>query len=111
MQIVPSATNRFKKTDNVIMYTEIYDPLLASDKPPRVGFAYRILDRATNKEVFFTGVAAADSFVHKGSPIVPAGMLVKVKDLPAGNYRMLVQAVDDANNHSPNRLVDFDLTE
>src|SRR6202008_3312929 len=27
MQIVPSATNRFKKGDNVIMYTEIYEPL------------------------------------------------------------------------------------
>src|SRR5439155_21337972 len=64
MQIVTSATNRFKKGDNVIMYTEIYEPLMASaDKPPRVGFAYRIKERATDKEVFFTGVAAADNFI------------------------------------------------
>jgi VWFA-related protein len=111
MQVVPSATNRFKRTDNVIMYTEIYDPLLASDKPPRVGFGYRIQERATNKEVFFTGVAAADNFVRKGSPVVPAGMMVKVKDLPAGSYRMIVQAVDDANNHAPNRSIDFDLVD
>jgi len=112
MQIVPSATNRFKKSDNVIMYTEIYEPLLASaEKSPRVGFAYRIKERATDKEVFFTGVAPADNFIQKGNPVIPAGMLVKVKDLPAGSYRMVVQAVDDANNHAPNRTVDFDLTD
>jgi hypothetical protein len=38
-------------------------------------------------------------------------MLVKVKDLPSGSYRMVVQAVDEANNHAPNRTVDFDLTD
>ncbi len=112
MQIVPSATNRFKKSDNVVMYTEIYEPLLASaEKQPRVGFAYRIKERATDKEVFFTGVAPADNFIQKGNPVIPAGMLVKVKDLPAGSYRMVVQAVDDANNHAPNRTVDFDLID
>jgi len=112
MQIVPSATNRFKKSDNVVMYTEIYEPLLASaEKQPRVGFAYRIKERATDKEVFFTGVAPADNFIQKGNPVIPAGMLVKVKDLPAGSYRMVVQAVDDANNHAPNRTVDFDLVD
>ena len=112
MQIVPSATNRFKKSDNVIMYTEIYEPLLATaEKPPRVGFAYRIKERATDKEVFFTNVVAADTFIQKGNPVIPAGMLVKVKDLPSGSYRMVVQAVDEANNHAPNRTVDFDLTD
>ena len=112
MQIIPSATNRFRKTDNVIMYTEIYEPLMASaEKPPRVGMAYRIKERASDKEVFFTGLVAADGFVQKGSPVIPAGMLVKVKDLPAGSYRLVVQAADDANNHAPNRTIDFDVTD
>ena len=101
MQIVPSATNRFKKTDHVIMYTEIYEPLLATDKPPRVGFAYRIMERATNKELFFTGVAPRTISSRRATRSVPAGMVVKVKDLPPGAYRMVVQAVDDANNHAP----------
>jgi VWFA-related protein len=112
LQVVPSATNRFKKSDRVIMYTEIYEPLLASaEKPPRVGFAYRIQERTTNKEVFFTGLSAADPFVQKGNPVIPAGLMVKVNDLPAGSYRMIVQAVDEANNHAPNRTVDFDVTD
>jgi VWFA-related protein len=111
MQVVPSATNRFKRSDNVILYTEIYDPLLASDQPPKLGFGYHVLDRATNKEVVFTGAVPADDFVQKGNPLVPAGMVVKVKDLPPGGYRLLLQAVDSAKNHAPNRTVDFEVTD
>jgi VWFA-related protein len=111
MQVVPSASNRFKRTDNVIMYTEIYEPLLTSATPPRVGFAYRIFDRASNKDIFFTGLAPADDFIQKGNPVIPAGMVVKVKDLAPGSYRLMVQAVDGANNHATDRLVDFDVTD
>jgi hypothetical protein len=112
MQVVPSASNRFKRGDNVILYTEIYEPLLASaDTPPRVAFAYRVLERASNKEVFFTGVAPADEFIQKGNPVIPAGMVVKIKDLQPGAYRLIVQAVDSANNHAPNRTVDFDVAD
>jgi hypothetical protein len=111
MQVVPSATNRFKRSDNVILYTEIYDPALATDKPPKVGFGYHVIDRGTNKEVLFTGAVPADDFIQKGNPLVAAGMVVKVKDLPPGGYRLLVQAVDGANNHAPNRNVDFDVTD
>src|SRR5262249_7413203 len=111
MQIVPSASNRFKRSDNVIMYTEIYEPLLTSATPPRVGLAYHIYERATNKDVFFTGVAPADDFIQKGNPVIPAGMMVKVKDLAPGSYRMVVQAADSANNQAPNRSVDFDVAD
>jgi len=111
MQFVPSATNRFKRSDNVALYTEIYDPLLASDQPPKVAFAYHVMDRATNKDVVFTGALPAEQFIQKGSPVVPTGMLVKVKDLPPGNYRLVFQAVDGAKNHPPNRSVDFDVTD
>jgi len=40
VQITPSGSNRFKNTDNVVVYTEIYEPLLASREPPLVGMAY-----------------------------------------------------------------------
>jgi hypothetical protein len=38
-------------------------------------------------------------------------MMVKVKDLAPGSYRLVVQAADNANNQSPNRSVDFDVTD
>jgi len=111
MQIVPSASNRFKKSDNVIMYTEIYEPLLTSANPPQVGMGYRILERASNKEVFFTGVVKADDYIQKGNAVIPMGLMVMVKDLPVGSYRLMVQAVDGAGSHAPNRTVDFDITD
>ena len=111
LQIVPSATNHFKKTDNVIMYAEIYEPLLTGDNPPKVAFAYHILDRATNKDVMFTGAMPADDFIQKGSPVIPTGLKVNVKDLPVGSYKLLVQAVDSAKHNAPNRVVDFDVVD
>ncbi|HEX4545454.1 MAG TPA: VWA domain-containing protein [Candidatus Acidoferrum sp.] len=111
MQIVPSGTNRFKHTDNVAIYTEIYEPLLTSANPPQVGLGYRIFERASNKEVFFTGVIHADEYIQKGSPVIPIGMKLRVDDLKPGSYRLMMQAVDGAKNHAPDRAVDFDITE
>jgi VWFA-related protein len=111
MQIVPSGSNRFKHTDNVALYAEIYEPLLTSPTPPMVGFAYRIFERSSNTQVFFTQVIHADEFVQKGNSVIPVGMKVKVDDLKPGSYRLVMQAVDSAKNHAPDRIVDFDISE
>jgi VWFA-related protein len=111
LQIVPSGSNRFKHTDNVILYTEIYEPLLTSPTPPVVGMAYRIFERSTDKQVFFTEVVRADDFIQKGNSVIPVGMKVKVDGLKPGSYRLVMQAVDSAKNHAPDRSVDFDVTE
>lgn len=111
MQIVPSPTNRFKHTDNVVVYSEIYEPLLTTDNPPVVAMGYTILDRASNQKIFSTGAVRADEFIQKGSPVVPVGMKVKVNDLKPGSYRLVMQAVDSVKNNSPNREADFDITE
>jgi hypothetical protein len=103
MEIKPVATNRFKKTDNVIMYSEIYEPLLAGENPPKVVFGYNLLDRATNQQIMSTGSVSAEEFIHKGSPVVPVGLLVKVSDLKAGQYRLVLMAIDGA--------ADFDVTD
>jgi VWFA-related protein len=109
LQILPSGTNRFKRDGNVVVYSEIYEPLLTSDSPPKIGMGYRILDRATKKEVMFTGVVAADTFIQKGNPVVPVGLKVNVKDLTPGGYCLVLQAVDGAGNKAPNRMIDFDI--
>jgi VWFA-related protein len=111
MQIIPSPTNRFKHTDNVVVYSEIYEPLLTSDKPPVVAMGYTILDRASNQKIFSTGAVRADEFIQKGNPVVPIGLKVKVEDLKPGSYRLVMQAVDSAKNSAPNRMVDFDISE
>jgi VWFA-related protein len=111
MQMNPSATNRFKKTDNVAVYTEVYEPLLTSANPPQVAAGYTILDRASGNKVFTTGAVRLDDFIQKGSPMVPVGLNVKLKDIAPGGYRLVVMAVDGAGNHATNRVINFDVTE
>jgi hypothetical protein len=111
MQMNPSASNRFKKTDNVAAYTEVYEPLLTSTNPPQVMAGFAIVDRASGKPVFSTGAIRLDDFIQKGSPMVPVGLNIKVKDMAPGGYRLVMMAVDGAGHHAKNRTVDFDLTE
>jgi VWFA-related protein len=111
LQIVPSASNRFKHTDKVVMYTELYEPLLTTANPPQVAVAYRILERATSKQIFFTGVQLVTEFVQKDNPVVPIALVVNVKDLTPGSYRMVTQAVNSLKAQAAPRTVDFDITE
>jgi len=109
MQIVPMAVNRFKNSDKVVLYSEIYDSQLTQEKPPRVVLGYKIQERPTNKEMFFTGTVPADDFLQKGSPVVPIGMMVMIKDLPPGSYRVVLMAADSAGRQAPARMSDFDI--
>jgi len=111
MEIKPVATNRFKKTDNLIMYSEIYEPLLVGENPPKVVFGYNLLDRATNQQIMSTGSVSAEEFIHKGSPVVPVGLRVTVSDLKPGQYRLVLMAIDGAGRQATNRTADFDVTE
>jgi VWFA-related protein len=111
MHIAPSGSNRFKHTDSVALYAEIYEPLLTSATPPAVGMGYTIFERASNQKVFSTGAQRADDFIQKGNSVIPVGLRVKVDDLKPGSYRLVMQAVDSAKNHAPDRIVDFDITE
>ncbi|MGB8323878.1 MAG: VWA domain-containing protein [Candidatus Acidiferrum sp.] len=110
MQITPAATYRFHKADNLVLYSELYEPLLKNDNPPKVAAAYRIFEKATNKEVFYTGPVPMNDFIQKGSPIVPFGLKVQIQDLAPGNYRLVLLAADGANNHAPQREVEFVLS-
>jgi len=111
LQIIPSGSNRFKHTDNVILYTEVYEPLLTSATPPVVAVGYSIFDRATNQRVFFTGAQPTTDFIQKGNPVIAVGMKVKVDDLKPGSYRLVMQAVDGEKNRAPDRTIDFDITQ
>ena len=89
MQVTPAAKYQFKKSDNAILYSQLYAPLLATEKPPQVAAGYRVFDKS-NKEVFFTGAIALDDFVQKGNTVVPFGLKLQVKDLPTGTYRLVL---------------------
>jgi VWFA-related protein len=109
MQITPAASYQFKKTDNITLYSELYEPLLKTEPTTKVATGYRIFDTA-NKQIFFTGVIPLDAFVEKGNPVVPFALKVDPKELPPGNYRLVLLAVDGKNNQAPQRPVEFSVT-
>ncbi len=111
MQVTPAAKYQFKKSDNVVLYSELYAPVLKSEKPPQVGAGYTLFDKATNKQVFTTGGIALDDYIQKGNPVVPFGLKLQVKDLPAGTYRLLLQGMDSANNQAPPKEAEFTLSD
>jgi len=106
MQITPAASYAFKQSDKVVIYSQVYEPLLKSDTPPRVVAGYSILD-SSNKQIFFSGPIPLEEYIQKGNAVVPFGLIVQVKDLPPGSYRLVLQAADGAHNQAPNREARF----
>jgi len=107
IQITPAASYQFKKTDNITLYSEVYEPLLKTDPTTKVATGYRIFDKNTNQQVLFTGIIPLEGFVEKGNPVVPFALKVDTKQLPPGSYRLVLLAVDAKNNQAPQRPVEF----
>ena len=66
VQITPAAKYQFKKSDNVVLYSELYEPLLKTENPPTIGAGYVVFDKATDKKISATGVVQLDQFTQKG---------------------------------------------
>ena len=111
VQITPAAKYQFKKSDKVVLYSELYEPLLKNLNPPKIGAGYAVFDKATNKEVASTGAIPLDEFVQKGNTVVPFTLILRVSDWPPGSYRLVLQAVDAANNRAPQKEIEFTVSD
>ena len=109
MEITPSATNHFKKTDNAAVYAEVYEPLLLGDKPPQVGLELVVTDRKTGEKKMDLGTRANDASIRAGNPVVPIGLKLPVANLAAGSYKAELRALDSAGNTSKVRTADFEV--
>ncbi len=109
MQIFPSATNRFKKSDNAAAYIEVYDPLLAGEKPPQLGLEFRILDKKTGEKKLDVGVMDTKDLMKAGNPTVPVGVRLPLETLAPGTYSVDLRAEDSAGNSTDFRVAEFDL--
>jgi hypothetical protein len=108
-QITPAGTNRFKKTDPAIVYTEIYEPLLLGEHPPVVGVQLRVLDRKTGEAKQDSGLMNVAALIRAGNAVIPIGLKLPINSLVAGGYRAEVKAVDSTGNSSVARVADFDI--
>ena len=107
MQISPSASNHFKKTDTAAVYAEIYEPLMKTPKPPEIAFELRVVEPKSGEEKF-----RIRNRVPKGKdgvPVIPLGIKLPVAQLASGSYRVELKAIDSAGGASKTRTADFEV--
>lgn len=109
VQIFPSATNHFKKTDTGVAYIEVYDPALAADKPPELAFEYRIFDVKSGVQKLDVGMTDTKDLIKAGNPTVPLAVRLPLDTLPPGTYRVDLRAEDSAHHLTNFRTVEFEL--
>jgi hypothetical protein len=109
VEMIPSANNRFKRDERIGLYVEVYEPLMTSPNPPRVGVLFNIIDRKTNQPVHNSNTVPLEGFAEAGNPIIPVGIWLPVDKLQAGDYRLEVRARDAAGNVSPMHTEEFAL--
>jgi len=107
MEVIPSGSNRFKKSDKVALYAQVYDPGVANPSPPALRVAYQVVDQKTGKPIFATGTIDASPFAEKGSPMVPLALMIPTDTFAPGAYRIELQAAEAGGASSPVRTVDF----
>jgi len=111
MEVVPAASNRFKKSDTAAIYVEAYEPLLKEANPPKVGLEIIIVDRKTGEKKIDAGVSDTSGSVKAGNPVVPLGLKLPIDRLPPGTYQVQLVAIDSAGNHTKPSSANFDLVE
>jgi hypothetical protein len=100
LQFTPTGASKFSRYDNLVMYFEVYEPLLADEKQqpqPQVGAQVRILD-ASGAEKTDSGTVAINNYIRPGVPVVSAGLKVPLTGLTSGRYKVEVKALDSAGN-------------
>jgi VWFA-related protein len=106
MEIVPTASDHFKKTDPAVFYIEIYDPLLTGTNPPKVGLQMKVVDRKTGTQAFeMHGLLPNDP----GNPVVSLGMRLPLDKLNSGSYELQLTAIDTAGHQTSARTADFEV--
>jgi hypothetical protein len=107
LQIVPSGSNRFKTSDRVAIYLEVYEPQLANVNPPKVSLKLRILDKKTGESKLEAGVPDTGSSVIPGNPVIPMGVPLPVDHLQPGSYVVELRASDSTGQSSVARKAEF----
>jgi len=111
IQIVPTGSNRFKKSEQALLYFEIYEPLLVTPDPQNqtaVAIQMRIVDKKSGEQKVDTGLMRIDLPKEPGNPVIPLGEKMPVNTLTPGSYTLELLAADTAGKDFK-RTVDFEI--
>jgi VWFA-related protein len=111
LQVIPSGTNRLKGGSPIVLYLEMYEPLLLNPTPPpalTIAIQLRVLDRKTGEAKFDSGLGSVADMIKAGNPVIPVGLQVPAGTLVAGSYRLELSG-QDSFGRSIKRSADLDV--
>ena len=107
LELTPSGSNHFKKSDKAALYAQVYVPRLTEPNPPTVKCTYMVMDPKTGKAlVGATGMDLA-TYIQKGSPVIPVAFKLPLDKLEPGEYLLAVQASEGPGDLTQVRTVKF----
>jgi VWFA-related protein len=109
MRIVPAATDHFRKSDNLVLYSEVYAPELLDPTPPKIGLEYVVMDRKTGEKKVDAGITDTAMAIQAGSMVMTLGLKVPIDKLGPGSYRVQLRALDSNGKSTEFRSADFEL--
>jgi VWFA-related protein len=101
---VPSATNRFRNSDRLYLYTEVYEP----PAPTSLSVQYRVIDRKTNIVAMDSGMVNASNYIHPSSTAIAFATTIPLDRLASGEYRLEVKAQGPTAD-AVERTADFEI--
>jgi VWFA-related protein len=107
-QFTPTGVSRFKPSDTVALYFEVYDAAVTTEKKPTVGAQLRILDAKSLAVLTDSGNVLIDSYVRPGNPVVAAALRMPLAELKPGAYRLELKAIDSTGAFAT-RTTDFEI--
>ena len=107
-EFVPSGTTRFKKTDAVGVYFELYEPQLLQTHPSSLRFRIRVFDRKSN-ELKSDSETMSVPLAKWTDPAIPVGWKLAMDKLIPGSYRLEVVAVDSNGGAPLVRNTEFEI--
>lgn len=107
IQVVPSGSNHFKKSEHTGVYVEVYEPLLANPNPPKVMLEVLLLNAKTGEQRAHFAVKDTSALIKPGNPMIPVGVQIPISQLEPGAYRVEMRALDSVGNTTKMRTADF----
>jgi hypothetical protein len=117
-EIVPAADRRFKKSQELIVLLQIYNPTVSPEKKFEIEAAYTFFRQDggaekrfnSTKPQSFSAESMGASFDPSGNSSIQAGQGVPLESFPEGNYRLEIQITDKLSNKVLTQNVNFTVT-
>src|SRR5208337_2456695 len=107
LEFTPAGDARFQKNDRLMTYFEIYEPPLGGTGAVKIVFQMRVKDASTGEISTDTGLRPVQLGSRPGNPVIPVAEEIAIDKLPAGTYRLEVQASDSTGKSTIWRGVSF----